>query len=90
MLFFPLFLGFWAFFVTALVASHVQLEDHFHLNSLSAVHTYDLYHIHIISLSSYNGDMTKIAFEIGLVSRRSWVQIPLEPQKFFWALFVTA
>ena len=27
---------------------------------------------------------------IASVSRRSWVRIPLEPQNFFWALFVTA
>ena len=30
-------------------------EDHFHFYSLSAVHICDLYHIHIIPLSSYNG-----------------------------------
>ena len=30
-------------------------EDHFHFCSLSAVHTYDLSHKHIISFSSYNG-----------------------------------
>ena len=30
-------------------------DDHFHFYSLSTVHMYDLYHIHITSLSSYNG-----------------------------------
>ena len=29
-------------------------EDHFHFYSLSAVHSYDLYHTHIMSFSSYN------------------------------------
>ena len=28
---------------------------HFHLYSLSAVHSYDLYHVHTMSFSSYNG-----------------------------------
>ena len=29
-------------------------EDHFHFYSLSAVHSYDLYHTHIMSFFSYN------------------------------------
>ena len=30
---------------------HGNCKDHFHLYSLSAVHTYDLYHLHMISVS---------------------------------------
>ena len=30
-------------------------EDFFHFYSLSTVHSYDLYHIHFTSFSSYNG-----------------------------------
>ena len=46
----------------SLEAGQVQLlkllhnrEDHFHLYSLSAVHSHDLYYIQIVSFSSYNG-----------------------------------
>ena len=48
---------FWAFFVTAKLLHNC--EDHFHLYSLSAVHSYDLSHINITpnspnSLAGYN------------------------------------
>ena len=39
---------FWAFFPTAVLKLLHNCEDHFHFYSLSAVHIYDLYHMHII------------------------------------------
>ena len=59
-----------------------------------AVH--DLYHMHILTLSSYNGyrlnsllTSYQQGFMAQLVESRG-VQTPLKPQNFFWAFFVTA
>ena len=59
------------------------------------MHSYDLYHIHIMSFSSYNGyklNSHLTCFQRGfiaqLVEHRVWIL--LKPQNFFWAFFATA
>ena len=68
-----------------------------------AVLLYDLYHTHIMSFYSYNryklnshlaaasNKASQLSWQsIAQVSRTSWVRIALEPQNFFWTLFITA
>ena len=62
-------------------------EDHFHFYSLSVVHIYDLYHVHIISVSSYNryklySLLTCFQWVVIAQLVASWIWIPLELQNF--------
>ena len=47
--------------LTAYVTPYSNCEDYFHLHSLTAVHSYDLYHIHVM-LSSYMWLYARITF----------------------------
>ena len=77
-------------------------EDHFHLYALSAVHIYDLYHMHIISFSSYNRyklNLLLTCFQWGfiaqLVEHHTGItevmgSNPVGVLGFFWTFFATA
>ena len=71
-------------------------EDHFHLYSLSAVHSYDLCHVHIMSFSSYNRcklNSHLTCFQRGFIAQsvaRASHRYRWSLRIFIWALFLTA
>ena len=85
---------------TTAVTNKAQKKCHFY--SLSTVHSYDLYHIHFTSFSSYNGYKLNLhlsclrpSFIAQSVEHRTGIaevmgSNPVGASELFWALFVTA
>ena len=83
-------------------ALRIKNTSEVRLYYLTAVHSYDLYHIHIMSFSSYNGyklNSHLTCFQRGFIAqlvehRTGIVEVmgsnPVGAENFFWALFVTS
>ena len=88
---------FWAFFATAFFAVASELWRSLWI--LFSICNFNLYHMHFISLSSYNRHKLNSLltyFQKGFIAQSVEqctgiveVMVPLKPQIFFWTFFAT-